>query len=87
MNAAPDTSLIDNVSRRLQVVLFVLAAYLAIGRLRQYWRLRHFAGPATTGLSWLWHSRAVIGGESPRYYGDVCEKYGMRHPPSRRIDT
>jgi hypothetical protein len=48
-----------------------------LGRLEEYWRLRHFKGPATTGVSWWWHSKAVISGRSHEYYGDVTEKYGM----------
>jgi hypothetical protein len=71
----PD-SLLDNVSRRLYAIAFVVVAFLVIGRLRQYWRLRHFGGPFSTQFSWLWHSKAVLSGQAPRYYGDVCEKYG-----------
>jgi len=76
MESVPPESLLDSVSQRLYAIAFVAVAFFAIGRIRQYLRLRHFAGPRTTGLSWLWHSRAVIGGQSPRYYGEVCEKYG-----------
>ncbi|KAI4944515.1 hypothetical protein J4E86_009574 [Alternaria arbusti] len=75
MESVPPESLLDSVSQRLYAIAFVAVAFFAIGRIRQYLRLRHFAGPRTTGLSWLWHSRAVIGGQSPRYYGEVCEKY------------
>jgi hypothetical protein len=68
----------EYVSRRLYAFLFALLLSLfVLGRIRQYWRLRHFPGPSTTGFSGLWHSRAVIGGESPRYYGEICQKYGM----------
>ena len=77
MDNTAEGSLLDNVSRRLQAIVFVLGFLFVIGRIRQYLRLRHFAGPKTTGFSWLWHSRAVISGESPRYYGQVCEKFGM----------
>jgi hypothetical protein len=56
-------------------LLFI--AYLVLDRLREYHRLRHFKGPATTGISWWWHSKAVIGGRANEYYGDVTEKYGM----------
>ena len=56
--------------------LFVLAAYLVTARLWQYYRLSHFKGPATTGISWWWHSKAVLSGQAQRYYGDVTEKYG-----------
>jgi hypothetical protein len=79
MDDGAEGSLLYNVSRRLQAIIFVLGLFFAIGRIRQYLRLRHFAGPRTTGFSWLWHSRAVIGGESPKYYGRVCEEYGMHH--------
>ena len=78
MDTTADGSLLESVSRRLQGIIFVLALFFAIGRLREYWRLRHFPGPSTTGFSWLWHSRAVIGGESPKYYGDICEQYGRQ---------
>jgi hypothetical protein len=76
MDTTPSVSLIDNVSQRLYVIAFIVVAFFAIGRIRQYWRLRHFGGPATTGFSWLWHSKTVISGQSPKYYGEVCEKYG-----------
>ncbi|CAE7215810.1 Pisatin demethylase [Pyrenophora teres f. teres] len=69
-------SLLDHVPRRLYVLVFVAVAVVAIGRIRLCLRLRHFRGPATSGFSWLWHSKAVISGQSPRYYGQVCEKYG-----------
>lgn len=57
-------------------VVCLLTAYLVLERCREYWRLRHFKGPQTTGISWWWHSRAVIGGKAHEYYGDVTEKYG-----------
>ncbi|KAF1933067.1 pisatin demethylase [Didymella exigua CBS 183.55] len=60
----------------LYLSLFVITAYVVIARLRQYYRLSHFKGPATTGISWWWHSKAVLSGQSQRYYGDVTEKYG-----------
>ncbi|KAI5378484.1 hypothetical protein J4E82_002799 [Alternaria postmessia] len=76
METIPSESAFDNFSRRLYAIAFVAVAFFAVGRIRQYLRLRHFAGPRTTGFSWLWHSRAVISGQSPKYYGEVCEKYG-----------
>ncbi|KAH6616773.1 pisatin demethylase [Boeremia exigua] len=60
----------------LYLGLLLIAAYLVIARLRQYYRLSHFKGPATTGISWWWHSKAVLSGQAQRYYGDVTEKYG-----------
>jgi hypothetical protein len=69
----------------LQLVLLVVtlfSAYLVLGRVGEYWRLRHFKGPATTGISWLWHSRAIISGRAHEYYGEVTEKYGEFTEPS-----
>lgn len=60
----------------LYLVVPVIVAYLVIARLRQYYRLRQFKGPATAGVSWWWHSKAVLSGQAQRYYGDVTEKYG-----------
>lgn len=60
----------------LHAVLFVAAAYLVAARLWQYNRLSHIKGPPTTGISWWWHSKAVLSGQAQRYYGDVTEKYG-----------
>ncbi|OCK73104.1 pisatin demethylase [Lepidopterella palustris CBS 459.81] len=60
----------------LYVAVFGAVFFFAVGRFRQYWRLRQFRGPFGTGLSWLWHSRAVISGNAHRYYGEVTEKYG-----------
>lgn len=56
--------------------IYFILFYLLAGRIREYWRLRHFKGPFSTGISWLWHSRAVISGDSHKYYGYVTEKYG-----------
>jgi hypothetical protein len=58
-------------------IVLLYSAYLVYGRLVEYWRLRHFKGPFTTGISWWSHSRAVIGGRAHEYYGDVTERYGM----------
>jgi hypothetical protein len=55
----------------------LLSAYLVLGRLREYWRLRQFKGPATTGISWWWHSSAVFSGKAQEYYGEVNDKYGI----------
>ncbi|KAF2191116.1 pisatin demethylase [Zopfia rhizophila CBS 207.26] len=55
---------------------FVVLSYVAVDRFRQYWRLRRFKGPFSTGFSWLWHSRAVLSGAAHRHYGDVTQKYG-----------
>lgn len=77
--AAMDTSglgdLLGSVSF-LHIVLFVTAAYLVAVRLWEYNRLSHIKGPPTTGISWWWHSKAVLSGQAQRYYGDVTEKYG-----------
>lgn len=71
-----DSNIINVVLRRLFLAVFAAIAYAVLGRLRQFWRLRHFKGPRTTGVSWWWHSRAVLSGEAQRWYGDVTEKYG-----------
>jgi hypothetical protein len=63
--------------RLLLPVALLFSAYLLFGRLQEYWRLRHFKGPATTGISWWWHSRAVLSGKAQEYYGEVNDKYGM----------
>lgn len=60
----------------LPLILFVVGVLL-VGRCREYQRLAHFKGPPTAGISWWWHSRAVIGGQAHKYYGEVCEKYGV----------
>ena len=60
----------------LYLGLLVITVYLATARLRQFYRLSHFKGPATTGISWWWHSKAVLSGQAHRFYGDVTEKYG-----------
>ncbi|KAH9871815.1 hypothetical protein J1614_006072 [Plenodomus biglobosus] len=69
-------SSLTGVPIQLFAILGFLAVYLASGRAREYWRLRRFKGPRTTGISWIWHSKAVASGKSHEYYGDVCEKYG-----------
>jgi hypothetical protein len=57
-------------------VISVLLVYFTTCRLNEYNRLRHIPGPPSTGISWLWHSRAVLSGDSHIYYGDTTEKYG-----------
>ncbi|KAF2473107.1 pisatin demethylase [Lindgomyces ingoldianus] len=58
------------------LIILAFGSYLVANRLRQYWRLRQFKGPFSTGVSWVWHSRAVISGSAHKWYGDVTEKYG-----------
>lgn len=58
------------------LALFVIW-YWAVVRHRQYANLKHFKGPATTGISWWWYSKAVLSGRAHEYYGDVVEKYGL----------
>ena len=70
----------------LYLGLFVIAAYLVTARLRQYYRLSHFKGPPTSGISWWWHSRAVLSGQSQRYYGEATEKYGMNRSKLTMIE-
>lgn len=74
--ASDSPNVLAEVLPRLVPIVVFLVGYLVLGRLREYQRLRHFKGPATTGISWLWHSNAVIGGNSHQYYGDVTEKFG-----------
>jgi hypothetical protein len=69
--------LLDKISQHpFYVLISVVTAYFTINRLNDYYRLRHIPGPPTTGISWLWHSRAVISGNSHIYYGNATEKYG-----------
>ncbi|KAH8732261.1 cytochrome P450 monooxygenase-like protein [Phaeosphaeriaceae sp. PMI808] len=63
-------------SQLLLPIGLVVTLFFVIGRVREYWRLRHFSGPTTTGISWWWHSKAVISGKAYEYYGDATEKYG-----------
>lgn len=72
-----EPDLLENVLLRLYPFLLFAAAYILIGRIRDYRRLRHFRGPATTGISWWWHSKAVLSGRAHEHYGDVTEKYGV----------
>jgi hypothetical protein len=76
-----DESVLSTGLRLLPPIALLILAYHVLGRLEEYWRLRHFKGPATTGISWWWHSKAVISGKSHEYYGNVTEKYGMHNVP------
>lgn len=76
---SPDETVVDFVLRLLPPITLLILAYHVLGRLEEYWRLRHFKGPATAGISWCWHSRAVFSGRSHEFYGNVTEKYGMRN--------
>ncbi|KAH3907555.1 hypothetical protein HBI56_159840 [Parastagonospora nodorum] len=73
---SPDETVVGIVLRLLPPITLLILAYHVLGRLEEYWRLRHFSGPATTGISWWWHSRAVLSGRSHEFYGHVTEKYG-----------
>ncbi|KAJ4355238.1 hypothetical protein N0V95_003133 [Ascochyta clinopodiicola] len=75
MDAGTLGTLLGSVSR-LYLVFLVAVAYLVTARLRQYYRLSQFKGPATASISWWWHSKAVLSGQAQRYYGDVTERYG-----------
>jgi hypothetical protein len=68
-----------NSLRSFLSVFVLFTAYLVFSRLQDYWRLRHFKGPRTTGISWWWHSKAVLGGRAHEYYGDATEKYGINY--------
>ncbi|KAH6648403.1 pisatin demethylase [Truncatella angustata] len=69
-------ALLGYASQRLYLILFVIATYFAVGRARQYWRLRHFKGPRTAGFLWWWHAKACLSGQAHQHYGDANEKYG-----------
>ncbi|KAF2738093.1 pisatin demethylase [Polyplosphaeria fusca] len=69
--------LLEYVSfRSLCLLGLFFAFYVAADRCYQYWRLRHFRGPFSSGLSWIWHSKEVINGTAYLSYGDTTEKYG-----------
>ncbi|KAF2115707.1 pisatin demethylase [Lophiotrema nucula] len=63
-------------SHPIYLAIAAIVTYLVGGRIYEYRRLRAFPGPFGSGISWLWHSRAVISGDSHIYYGDATEKYG-----------
>ncbi|ERF76352.1 hypothetical protein EPUS_09320 [Endocarpon pusillum Z07020] len=69
---------LGSLDRRLLCLALVGAVLLGTvaARLSQFWRLRKFPGPFGTGVSWLWHSCAVLSGNAHRWYGDVTEKHG-----------
>ena len=67
----------NNVPSVLGYSVPLLILVLVLRRLHQYQRLRRFKGPFTSGISWMWHSRAVVSGEAHVYYGYVTEKYGI----------
>jgi hypothetical protein len=78
-------SLQDNVSFILRVAITLIIIIPLLQRLHQYQRLQRFKGPFSSGISWLWHSRAVISGEAHVYYGYVTEKYGIVLPVSTSV--
>ncbi|KAF2712450.1 pisatin demethylase [Pleomassaria siparia CBS 279.74] len=57
-------------------LLSALVVYITTTRIQQYRRLSHIPGPAGTGISWMWNSRAVISGKAYKYYADATERYG-----------
>ncbi|KAF2644597.1 pisatin demethylase [Massarina eburnea CBS 473.64] len=66
----------NEVLRQLLPLFGLGIAYYVLGVVRQYFRLRQFKGPPTSGWSWWWHSRAVLSGASHRWYSEATESYG-----------
>lgn len=58
-------------------VVFILFFVLEVFRIaRQYFRLRHFKGPRSTGISKFWQLKSVIGPRTHLDLSEVCDKYG-----------
>lgn len=71
----------DNIVPSIfRYALQLLIIFFVFRRLHQYQRLRRFKGPFSSGISWLWHSRAVISGEAHVHYGYVTKRYGIFLP-------
>ena len=52
---------------------------LVIRKLIVYNKLRHIAGPPTTGFFEFWHSLAFLSGKCHEWYAHANEKYGKVH--------
>lgn len=57
-------------------LLLLLLLYTA-SSLRQYYRLRAFRGPPTTGFSCCWLVKTVASGRAYLDFWDVTRKYGV----------
>ena len=53
-------------------------AVFSAGKIRQYYRLRKFGGPFSTGISEFWHIRALFSWKPHDKYKEVCDKYGTK---------
>lgn len=53
-----------------------LVLWYLISSIKAYWRLRHFKGPWTSGISRLWLLRANLGGRMNFEFTAVNDKYG-----------
>ncbi|CAI6340228.1 unnamed protein product [Periconia digitata] len=62
--------------QRFYIFCALAALYVFIGRFIQYWRLRQFKGPPTSGWSWWWHSRAVLSRALYWHYSNATDRYG-----------
>ncbi len=71
----------SNLIRLLAVASALLAAVSYVFQiLRQYYRLRHFKGPAGVGFSKWWMIKKQIAGSMNTVMGEVSETYGTRKP-------
>ena len=63
----------------LGLLALALIAYLAVDRVRSYYRLREFRGPWLAVTSKLWILKCLYYKNTHWELKRVCEEYGMRH--------
>ncbi|PKS13167.1 hypothetical protein jhhlp_000511 [Lomentospora prolificans] len=51
-------------------------ALYSVHKARKYYRLRDFGGPFSTGVSEIWHIRALFSWKPHDKYKEACDKYG-----------
>jgi len=60
------------------LILFLATViYLVISSVRQFYRLRHFQGPAWAAWTKLWLLRTVTSGRMHHVFYTTTKKYGM----------
>ena len=56
----------------------VVLAIWAVVKVKQYYRLRHFKGPFSTGWFEIWHGLAHLFENSHMKYKEATDRYGRQ---------
>ncbi|KAK1574776.1 cytochrome P450 [Colletotrichum navitas] len=72
--------LVSVLTRAVTPVVFAVACIYVIKRITLYTKLRQFGGPWWTGITHLFHSRAILTPNCHEWYAEMNDKYGTFAP-------